>query len=164
MTFRSPLLCMICSSPLSIPGDGASADCGGDCRACMAAAGDPDCAAGMALVARDRKAGMDAMTDDWLRAWWLRGGGEFYGPHVETGSMPEASLLPLLRALLAYRRDPATSARLDALDRGIDTISNALDAWKRDGAKPSIDDVMVLLQPLLNLRTGVTQAPKPADA
>lgn len=49
-----------------------------------------------------RKARTDAdWTDDMLRAWWKSNGGSFHGPHVETGTMPEEKLLPLLRDLLA---------------------------------------------------------------
>jgi hypothetical protein len=40
------------------------------------------------------------ITDQNLRRRWREAGGEFYGPHVETGSMPEAKLLPFLRSLL----------------------------------------------------------------
>jgi hypothetical protein len=41
-------------------------------------------------------------TDDDLREWWLAQGGKFHGPNVETGTMPEAKLLPTLRRLLDY--------------------------------------------------------------
>lgn len=41
-----------------------------------------------------------ALSDDALRALWLKQGGEFHGPNVETGTMPEANLLPFLRSLL----------------------------------------------------------------
>lgn len=40
------------------------------------------------------------IADQDLRRRWREAGGEFYGPHVETGSMPEAKLLPFLRSLL----------------------------------------------------------------
>lgn len=39
-------------------------------------------------------------SDDELRALWVKAGGEFYGPNVETGAMPESKLLPFLRELL----------------------------------------------------------------
>lgn len=39
--------------------------------------------------------------DTELRKMWRDAGGEFYGPHVETGSMPETKLLPFLRSLIA---------------------------------------------------------------
>ncbi len=39
-------------------------------------------------------------SDDHLRQYWRNNGGEFHGPNVETGSMPETKLLPLLRRLL----------------------------------------------------------------
>lgn len=34
-----------------------------------------------------------------LRAFWVSLGGDFYGPNVEHGSIPESKLLPLLREL-----------------------------------------------------------------
>jgi hypothetical protein len=36
-----------------------------------------------------------------LRAWWRAQGGSFHGPNIETGKMPEAKLIPLLRRLAA---------------------------------------------------------------
>jgi hypothetical protein len=36
--------CQICDRKLNVKGDARSVDCGGDCRQCMAEAGDPDCA------------------------------------------------------------------------------------------------------------------------
>lgn len=41
----------------------------------------------------------DKTADDIQRDFWRTKGGEFHGPNVETGSMPEAKLLPLLRDL-----------------------------------------------------------------
>jgi hypothetical protein len=38
--------------------------------------------------------------DDQLRKLWTTAGGRFHGPNVETGTMPEALLLPFLRRLL----------------------------------------------------------------
>lgn len=35
--------CNSCKRPLDQPDDPRSLDCGGDCRQCMADAGDPDC-------------------------------------------------------------------------------------------------------------------------
>jgi hypothetical protein len=40
------------------------------------------------------------MSDDDLRKLWRAAGGGFHGPHVETGTMPEAELLPFLRKLV----------------------------------------------------------------
>lgn len=48
----------------------------------------------------DKTAEPKALNDHTLRAFWKNNGGEFYGPNVETGSMPEAKLLPLLRTLI----------------------------------------------------------------
>lgn len=39
--------CGTCGCLLDNPGDSGSLDCGGDCRRCMADAGDPDCLAAM---------------------------------------------------------------------------------------------------------------------
>lgn len=38
------------------------------------------------------------ITDTEIRASWRAAGGNFYGPHVETASMPEAKFLPFMRA------------------------------------------------------------------
>lgn len=38
--------------------------------------------------------------DDFIRRLWRLQGGKFHGPRVETGTMPEAKLLPFLRRLL----------------------------------------------------------------
>ena len=43
------------------------------------------------------------MKDAELRTVWRDAGGDFHGPKVETGTMPEEMLLPLLRELLADR-------------------------------------------------------------
>lgn len=40
------------------------------------------------------------MTDDDIRALWRSKGGSFHGPKIETGCMPESSLLVFLRELL----------------------------------------------------------------
>jgi hypothetical protein len=54
-----------------------------------------------------------------MRAIWIGFGGDFHGPIVETGTMPEVKLLPLLAEL----RDAASDAirlhkdKCDALDR-----------------------------------------------
>lgn len=46
------------------------------------------------------KIGLKAtITNEKLRKFWRAMGGEFHGPNVETGTMPEAKLLPLLRVL-----------------------------------------------------------------
>ena len=42
-----------------------------------------------------------APTDEELRTIWRTNGGSFHGPNIETGTMPEAQLLPLLRSLMA---------------------------------------------------------------
>jgi hypothetical protein len=51
------------------------------------------------------------LTDQELRKLWRDAGGEFYGPRVETWSMPEAKLLPFLRASPPNHRRPLRSRR-----------------------------------------------------
>ena len=51
------------------------------------------------------------MTDDELRELWRINGGRFHGPNIETGTMPEAQLLPLMRALMTPNVD-VTGPRL----------------------------------------------------
>lgn len=48
--------------------------------------------------------------DDFLRRYWRINGGDFHGPNVETGTMPEAKLLPLLRTLLDMGSPPEPAA------------------------------------------------------
>ncbi len=45
------------------------------------------------------QAARQALTDDELRKMWRAWGGNFHGPNVETGTMPEAKLLPFLRSI-----------------------------------------------------------------
>lgn len=57
-------------------------------------------------------------TDEDLRKIWRDAGGSFHGPHVETGTMPEAKLLPFLRVLVAAESkvDALTKERDEALE------------------------------------------------
>jgi len=48
-------------------------------------------------------------SDGTLRKMWRDAGGRFYGPNVETGTMPESELLPFLRALYTA---PAPAQRM----------------------------------------------------
>lgn len=50
-----------------------------------------------------------------LRAYWAELGGDFYGPNVEHGSMPEAKLLPLLRRLRVASAVPGECSFCGAL-------------------------------------------------
>lgn len=52
------------------------------------------------IRAAELRAQMEAYSDDSLRTLWRQAGGSFHGPHIETGDMPEAQLLPLLRSLM----------------------------------------------------------------
>jgi len=47
------------------------------------------------------------MDSNKLRAMWRDAGGSFHGPNIETGTMPESKLLPLLARLAAAERDAA---------------------------------------------------------
>jgi hypothetical protein len=38
-----------------------------------------------------------------LRQMWREAGGEFAGPNIETGLMPESKLLPILRRLARFQ-------------------------------------------------------------
>ena len=49
----------------------------------------------------------EVLTDDDLRKMWRRAGGEFHGPNVETGDMPESKLLPFLRRLATRSQESA---------------------------------------------------------
>lgn len=44
-----------------------------------------------------------SVTDDDLRTWWRRYGGDFHGPRVEQAYMEEAKLFGLLRAMIKAR-------------------------------------------------------------
>jgi hypothetical protein len=65
--------CKICSRTLNNPEDPLSVDCGGDCAACMAVAGDPECeqyVAGFRAcveMIRDKanKYGIGSMSSQW---------------------------------------------------------------------------------------------------
>lgn len=54
--------------------------------------------------------------DGTLREMWVAAGGQFFGPHVETGSMPEHLLLPFLRKLMTDQAAMHRLARLNALE------------------------------------------------
>lgn len=65
-----------------------------------------------------------APTDEQLRDYWVRNGGEFHGPHVETGSMPESTLLPILRE---HRHNQGL---VDRLRRDVEALKGELDYWR----------------------------------
>jgi len=54
-----------------------------------------------------------ATSDHALRALWRYAGGRLHGPNVETGTMPEAKLLPFLRHLVDDFGLKASTAALD---------------------------------------------------
>ncbi len=49
-----------------------------------------------------------AQSDSELRAIWRNAGGNFHGPNIETGTMPESKLLPFLRELNDRQRERET--------------------------------------------------------
>lgn len=59
--------CISCKRLLDQPDDPRSLDCGGDCRQCMADAGDPDCIESLRGAEPSRKA---ASSDARGGAWW----------------------------------------------------------------------------------------------
>lgn len=59
------------------------------------------------------------LTDDYLRDLWRKAGGEFFGPNIETGMMPEALLLPILRALAEHIEREAIFGNGDATPVGM---------------------------------------------
>jgi hypothetical protein len=83
------------------------------------------------------------ITDQDLRRRWREAGGEFYGPHVETGSMPEAKLLPFLRSLLnqsPHCQAVIASPLLSQLSATLEVMKSAnsrepdrlMSVWSRD--------------------------------
>lgn len=69
----------------------------------------------------------NGVSDSELRALWRQHGGRFHGPNVETGTMPEAKLLPFLRGLVSSERRtapaPAVPSGWSLTDNGDGTIA-----------------------------------------
>jgi hypothetical protein len=57
---------------------------------------------------------LSEISDGAARTWWLGCGGKFHGPKIETATMTEADLLPLLKNLAAV------CAAADALNKAVD--------------------------------------------
>lgn len=64
------------------------------------------------------------ISDDELREVWRSNGGDFHGPNVETGTMEEAKLLPMLRNIVSRARTAEESERI-ALHNS-ESLRNAL--------------------------------------
>lgn len=75
-------------------------------------------------------------TDRSLRKLWREAGGCFFGPIVETGSMPESDLLPFLRSLIQH--DAAELATLREKAVRIEQVEK-----ERDEANARLHDVSV---------------------
>lgn len=73
----------------------------------------PGCAQALAELSL-----LSHLDDDTLRALWRNCGGEFFGPNIETGTMPEARLLPFLRDLMAAAADQAREQLFRPFDSG----------------------------------------------
>lgn len=76
-------------------------------------------------------------TDELVRDCWRAAGGKFHGPNVETGTMPEAKLLPYLRSLYQQIFDlrtaqPPSDGLLRNLLRHCDTDPEGETAFERD--------------------------------
>lgn len=66
-------------------------------------------------------------SDKTLREFWRTHGGDFHGPNIETGTMPELNLLPLLRRLLTDARTARDQVQLQRytikrLQKQVDTL------------------------------------------
>jgi len=87
-------------------GDEDAGQCDEDCRAC-----EYEALREMARCALDGLTVQPpaALSDDEIRLHWRQAGGEFHGPHVETGTMPEALLLPFLRGLMRASDKPGAA-------------------------------------------------------
>jgi hypothetical protein len=81
------------------------------------------------------RAGEDDMTDSELRDLWRKAGGNFHGPRIETGTMPEAALLPFLRGLVTAERERC-GRRLRELgnEQDAEARANAYEAKARHDA------------------------------
>jgi len=83
-----------------------------------------------AVAARAATAAVAVPDDFELRERWRAAGGSFHGPCVETGTMPEAQLLPFLRDLAATPALPATEdSSAGDLAEGPDGFGSA-EHWK----------------------------------
>lgn len=54
------------------------------------------------------------ITNAELKSMWIKAGGSFHGPHIETGTMPENKLLPFLRSLYEARHEKEDPYGADA--------------------------------------------------
>lgn len=74
-------------------------------------------------------------TDVHLREIWKNNGGMFHGPHIETGTMPESKLLPMLKAhLLASEKYWDVKAEKH-------TILSYFSAWLDDLEECQVSDI-----------------------
>ena len=69
-TSKGQPCCTMCETPLDIPSRPWTRSCGGDCLACMADVGDPDCVAAMAGIAAGVGAGWQEL-GDWRPKPWV---------------------------------------------------------------------------------------------
>lgn len=114
-----------------------------------------------------------AITDDQLRAIWRDAGGGFHGPRVETGTMPEAKLLPFLRSLIEQRDSAVEELTRTALDY-LALDAQATEALARvemlaGAGRALLADCTYHLEkyrpgPLLEFRQSLASLKEPSDA
>lgn len=78
-----------------------------------------------AIAAENGCIGSNRFTDEQLRSLWHAAGGRFHGPNIETGTMPEASLLPFLRQLAG-----SAAAQGDPISRGGISVEQARERFE----------------------------------
>lgn len=91
--------------------------------------------------------------DDLQREFWRSKGGEFHGPNVETGTMPEAKLLPLLRTLRGVPKIswgpylPGMKLRQARMLEINGNVTQALrfERWEEDPSLDAVDQVLKAL-------------------
>lgn len=70
------------------------------------------------------------ITDNALREFWRSKGGDFHGPFIETGAMPESKLLPFLRELMRAAPRGADASNADLYKAALEKITQDCTARK----------------------------------
>ncbi len=95
--------------------------------------------------------------DESMRLLWLGAGGSFHGPRVETGTMPEAKLLPFLRSLRAAQpQGEDESGKAWLFDKYAEATARAVEAENR--AERAEDRAKGLDEYVLGILRGVVEA------
>jgi hypothetical protein len=95
-TSKGQPCCTLCETPLDQPGRPWTRSCGGDCLACMADVGDPDCVTAMAAI----DAGVGAVPEGWRLV-----------PVEPTLEMIEVGAKAIWGGALSFRGDASVSWR-----------------------------------------------------